>query len=415
MIMDKLYLKRKKYYLIISFLLVLCSCTQRDNAPEVSFAFTNNISEELIPIKYEHNGIYFPVILEDSISCDLFLDSGTGELVFDAAFFAENKEILGMDINPFVLYPVYAPYGLKVKYSTVFDSSHKRDSLKLQIGSLLFYDAHPVVFGGKHDYIGIFPMRTLGKEKIVNVNVKEKYIALLDSITNKDDSISFTINPHTTAPIIKMSITINKMDTCYQINGNFLIDLGTRNALLFSESILETELRNIPYDEYIVLSSAIQGFSSEKKTYNSTISFGMGNLSIQNAEITYSAFLPPNITGVVGMDFLEHFNFAVDYNSLLFHYHCLDSVIVKEPFLQNKSGYGLYISKSDANNDIYIVGLLKNGKGDSLGIKLNDKVVKVDDIEVNSTNYEALYDSLANPKPMTIKRKDGSIIQTYIN
>jgi predicted aspartyl protease len=415
--MKKFNLKTKKYYIAIFLtILVACSFSKKEDGSEASFTFINNISEVSIPIKYEPNRIYIPVILEDSVFCDLLLDTGAKDIVFDSVFIAENKEKLGMLIYPHSPIRVYTPDGLKLHYQTIFvwknNAPKRRDSLKLQIGNSIFFHTHPVVYNGKNRETGIFPMQILGKEKIVNINVEDKYIALLDTLNNKADSISFTVNPSTSAPMVKIPIIINTPDTCYRINGNFLLDLGFSGELLFPESILKKELMNIPYKEYHYLSSTVKGTSSMKETDQVSISLGLNNLTVHNALIAFSPSLPPDMTGIIGMGFLEHLNFAVDYKNLLFHYHIKDSVITKK-IIDSNDKFGVFIRKQNVSTDefLYIEGLEKRGRADSLGITIGDHVIKVGDIEVNGANYEALYDSLPHIRKLTIKKTDGSIIQ----
>jgi hypothetical protein len=411
----------KKYPLIVILGMFLIACfSSKDDDSNVSFSFTNSVAEKSFPIKYEYDRIYIPVILEDSVSCDLLLDSGTNNLSFDSTFIAENKDKLGMLIYSESSGKVYSPEGLYKRYPIIFvwnvNAQRRRDSLKLQIGNSIFYHSHPDVYS-KNIQTGIFPLHILTKEKIVNINVKEKYMMLLDSITNKADSISFTIDPSTSAPILKASVKIDTADTCYHINGNFLLDFGFRGAILFPESILKKELKNMPFIEFLSLSSTLQRVTSMKETINTSITLDLGNYTIQNTSIVFSSFLPPNITGIIGMAFLKHLNFAVDYRNLLFHYFVSDSNVVTNPFfdIYKKSYYGIRIQKNKENfghqNFLYINEILKNGKADSLGIQLKDPVIKVNEIEVNENNYEALFDSIPKSRSLSIQKKDDSIIK----
>jgi hypothetical protein len=389
-----------------------CTFSNKDtisNASNRPFSFVDSITHVAIPIKIEphRNCIYIPVVIEDSIVYDMKLDTGAPELIVDSVFVEENKEKLhiGGLLYPF---PFLTPNGIRTGYTLYYTGN---SMIKTQIGKNVFFHKNPIV---THAYgHSLFPVNIIGKEKIININLKEKYMALLDSLTYTADTIPFRVG-ESGAPIIKMPLQIITADTCFEISVDFVLDLGYGGDIVLPAAFLHKELKGLPYHDFHQITHIQDKPTTGILTYDVSVNISAFNMYLPKAEIRYSYYLED---GLIGIDFLKHFNFAIDYRKLLFHYHSDKDTITYD---REASWGGLGFTKAtdtinDIENLLYVGFLLKNAKADSLGINLYDNVIKVNDIEVTKRNYEALFkDSFApTAKSLTIKKKDNSTIKIY--
>lgn len=393
------------------FILVLYGTSvfsQKENSKH--FSFSNNVESSNITFNYINDRIYIPVKIEDGIKCSLLLDSGVKNLLLDSSFVARNRTELGLLINP---HPSYftSLEGVRKFYPTLFvwskDAGRKRN-LKIQIGNSVVYEEHPNVSNQRADVIGrgLFPLYLLAKDQIINIDIKKHKMILLDKIDNKSDSCHFEIDPYTSAPLINISIRVHTIDTSYIVKGNFLLDLGFRGDLILSESVLEKQLNKVPYNEFSYTSSLIENTSILKESHN--ISLDINNINTRNATIVYAKELSPNITGLIGMGFLKHINFAVDYRKRFFHYHIEHPFIQNQPDKVDEKGFGIYLIKKSAQ--LYVGKIRKGGKADLLGVKLLDKVIQVDDHYVTKENCDMLLGRLSLVKKVVVQNKNGGSI-----
>lgn len=300
-----------------------------------SFSFSKSEGYNRIPFNYINDRIYIPATIEDSVRCNLFLDSGSKNVLLDSTFVEKNKKQLSLFINPQPNNST-TPDGTRRFYQTLFvwkKDQEKKQNQKIQINNTVVFEEHPAVADYRGDAYGkgILPLALLAKNKIVNIHIKEKKMALLDRIDTKSDSIRFEIEPYTSAPLIKTEILLHDADTSYLLKGSFLLDLGFRGDLMLSESILEKQLKGVPYYEFVYASSAIGNTSSVKESYN--LSLKIDNIQAENIRITYVKKMPSDIIGVIGIIMLKHINFALDYRNCFFYYH------MQEPFIQNKAHF----------------------------------------------------------------------------
>ena len=396
--------------IVVMFLFVIYGTSlfsQKENFQ--SFSFSNNAGCDNITFNYVNDRIYIPATIEDSIECLLFLDSGVKNVLLDSSFVARNKNKLGLFINT---HPNYYTSigGIYTFYQTLFvwsKNSERKQNQKIQIGNSVVFEEHPLVSNQRDDVgSGIFPLLLLAKDQIVNINVKERKMALLDMIDNKSDSISFEIDPYSSAPIINISILLHGIDTLHLIKGNFLLDLGFRGDLVLSESVLEKQLNQVPYQEYVYTSSSVKNVSTVKESYN--ISLDINNIHAKNTTIVYTKTLSPNIIGIIGLGILKHINFAVDYRECFFHYHLDYPSIQNPPYIMDEKNFGVNLIKQSSL--LYIGKIRKGGKADILDVKLLDKVIQIDDHYVTKENCDLLFSKLPLAKKLVIQQNNGKNI-----
>lgn len=374
-----------------------------------SFSFSKSEGYNRIPFNYINDRIYIPATIEDSVRCNLFLDSGSKTVLLDSTFVEKNKKQLSLFINPQPNNST-TPDGTRRFYQTLFvweKGQEKKQNQKIQINNAVVFEEHPAVADYRGDAYGkgVLPLALLAKNKIVNIHIKEKKMALLDRLDNKSDSIHFEIEPYTSAPLIKTEILLHDADTSYLLKGSFLLDLGFRGDLMLSESILEKQLKGVPYYEFVYASSAIGNTSSVKESYN--LSLKIDNIQAENIRITYVKKMPPNIIGVIGIIMLKHINFALDYRNCFFHYH------MQEPFIQNKAhsinkkDFGIFFMKQSSL--LYIGTVRKGGKADLSGVKPFDKIIQVNDDFVTIENCDSL-SRLSYVKKIVVQQKSGKKI-----
>lgn len=382
--------------------------SQKDNTQ--AFVFSNNVKCNSVTLNYINDRIYIPVTIENGIECNLFLDSGINNVLLDSSFIARNRTKLNLAINSHNKYYYTSIDGNYRFYPTLFiwkKNAERKQSLKIQIGNSIVFEEHPIASGKRDDAIasGIFPLHLLAKDRIANIDVEEKKITLLDKIDNKSDSIHFEMDPSTSAPSINTSIRIHANDTSYLLKGPFLLDLGFRGDLVLSESVLKNQLNKVPNQEFSYASATIGNVSTVKESYN--ISLDIDNIHTKNATIVYSKSLPPNIRGIIGMGILKHLNFAVDYHKHFFHYHMEYPFIQNAPRTVDEKSFGINLIKKSSL--LYIGRIRKGGKADLLGVKVLDRVIKVEDQYVTKENCDQLLSKLPVSK-IIIQSKKGNII-----
>lgn len=396
----------KQTLMVLLFVICGTSIFAQKKEPQL-FSFSNNAGRCNINFNYVDDRIYIPATIEDSIECSLFLDSGIKNVSLDSSFFAKNKTKLHLAINPCPNY--YTSLGGTYKfYQALFiwnKQEEEKKNLKIKIGNSVVFEKHPII-STQTIGSGIFPLYLFAKDQILNIHIKAGEMRLLDKIDNKSDSIYFEIDPYTSAPLVNIPIRVYTDDISYLITGTFLLDLGFRGDLILSDSILEKRLNEVPYQEYIYVSSAVGNTSSVKESYN--ISLDIDNIRAKNTTIVYANKLSPNITGIIGMGILKQINFALDYRKFFIHYHMEPPSIQNTPHIINKKGFGIYLTKKSSL--LYVNKIRKGGKADLLGVKLLDKVIQIDNQRVTKENCDLLLGKLPFSKKVIVQKKDGKNI-----
>lgn len=328
-------------------------------------------------------------------------------MVIDSSL--NENDYFGIKYNKSLSRRIHTPNGITYSYPSFVS---EKAPLKIQIGNFYFDipECEIMDYGGRRN--GILPAIQLGKKHIININMFQKYVALLASVENKSDSLSFVVDPYTSAPCIDDTIFINTNDSLIAIDGRFIIDIGMANGLTLSKAS-KTKFPSLHCQD-IIYRTTSKGKSIAKLEQTSPVIMNLKNIS-ENININFSDKMPPGITGIIGTAFLERINFAIDYQKQQFHYD-----IIPESFFPYRSEsnsvrkWGAIFANvktevdGSISNNLQVVQLIKGRKADLLGVELGDQIIKVDDEIVKpNLNDSLLMEKVRNAEKVTIRKRDG--------
>lgn len=397
---------------LIIFLLTCINCSfcssekeemKEENAKE-EFKFVHNIDSLAVPIEIIRGRMHAKGLLNDSILTDLLLDSASDVFSLDYDFVENNKNKLGVVIGKTSYH--YPTLNSVFKSFEVKGKSKKKFSVKIGNETFLF-DHFLAVKGAVRN---LFPMRMLGDKYIVNIDLPNNRLALLDSIENKSDTISFTLNKYTKGPEIYSTLKIQGEDTTINLTGKFVLDYGFHGSVIVSRQFP----RNYPdltYNEIHTLSPRSKnGYYVDHILLGRKIVFN--GVTLPKTDITVNFFIPEDVVGIIGMGILKYFNLAFDYKNEQLHFFIPDSVISlsKEPYIPGiKWGVMVDSTFSPSNKHLLISKIFKGRQGDLQNVKPGDKVIQVNDKEITQENFREIFPTIKNADSLKIVGKDGII------
>lgn len=405
------------YVYVFVICLILTSCTNKEK--EYSFSFSDNYNEAIIPARFDNGRVYIPVsvVKNDIISDNLekctyyfLFDTGTSEMVIDSVL--NENDCFSIKYDNSFFRRIHAPAGVTYSYPSFIND---RSPLKIQIGSSFFdiSECEIMDYAGRRN--GILPAIQLGTKSIININLFQKYVALLSIIQNKSDSLSFVIDPYTSAPCIEDTIFVNNDDSLIAINGKFIMDIGMARGLTLSEEA-KIKFPSLCCQD-VVYRTANKGNDIVKFQQTPTVKVHLKNISA-NVNIDFSRQMPPGITGVIGNAFLERINFAIDYQKLQLHYDVIPELYF--PYRSESNSvkkWGVIIAniKMEVNDkmdySLQVVQLIKGHKADLAGVELNDQIIEIDSKKVGvNLNDSLLMEKVRNAENVTIRKSNGTLI-----
>lgn len=397
-------------YLFVIYL-ILTSCKNR----EYSFSFSDNYKELIIPAQFDKGRIYIPLsiakngtIRNDLKECTFYFlfDTGTPQMVIDSIL--NDNACFGIKYNNSLSRRIHTPAGITYSYPSIIS---EKTPLKIHIENFSFDmpECEIMDYGRRRN--GILPAIQLGKKYIININLFQKYIALLESIENKSDSLPFVIDQSTSAPCIKDTIFIETNDSLIAIYGKFIIDIGMARGLTLSEEC-KIKCSSIPCQD-VIYRTMNKGNDIAKFQQTPLVNVKLKNIST-NENIDFSKNMPPGITGVIGNAFLERINFALDYRRQQLHYNVIpESFFPFRPESNSVKKWGIIIAnvKVNGNNNLQVVQLIKGHKADLLGVELNNQIIEIDGETIGSNpNDSLLMQKVRNADKVIIRKNDGTSI-----
>ncbi|MDH6310613.1 hypothetical protein M2451_003468 [Dysgonomonas sp. PFB1-18] len=399
---------------IIFFILVSCSYSpKQENIPQSEkkylSLFCDDIDAYIIPARYEYGYFYIPLTYLDendniigTSKNDFFLDSGAKTFLIDSLQAANDQ--LPITTGKQIL--LQTPERMLKAYEGIIDPDKP---LKVKIHNDTILIEKCILTHG----LNILPMNLLSKKKIINVNDKEKYIALLDSLQYPQNTLEYKKGGFNNIPSAIISFKIHTKDTTVNVSGLFGFDLGFQAGIMLNSKFIEKH-KYLPYDKTIatdgenanVLYSVI---SLEGVTVN------WGDIDSTNMSVYFSENL--NLDGLLGMDFFSEYNIAFDERSSTFHYYQLPKDTV--PHLKNnpydKWGITLYLKRNKQNKDsvdhIYVKQLIEKREGYIKNVRPIDKVIEIDrkpiDYKLDADDITLLF---KQAQCLTIKKADGTLI-----
>lgn len=182
---------------------------------------------DTIPFSYLDRRIIALSYLNDSIQANIMLDSGAPYLFLDSLFLPkvglytqpQSKEYFGS------LESEGAVYYLLEKRN---GENYWKSSLDLKTNGAVFQIDHPLCSNlSSFGVDGILGLRLLKRtNKIVNINMKDKFITYFLFLPDKYRSLPMTEDKYSSAPLVKLNIKVMTSGGIVEHSGMFMLDTG---------------------------------------------------------------------------------------------------------------------------------------------------------------------------------------------
>jgi len=334
-----------------------------------------------IDFKLSGNWIFINLKLNQTDSLKFIIDSGVDETIINtrtAKLLKYKFDKKGSFSGALKTDSVYYSEN-----NTIFIGNLKLDSLILvQIPLENLEETFGVTIDG---FIG----EALFKKYIVNIDfVREKIQLYKDSIDfeQKDSLFPIDFNIINKCPVINTSFILYNNDSML---GNFMIDLGYRNAIAFNNPFIKkNNLLSKLEKFYTFNATGVIGAEKSYKTRMKTLKFGKQQMD----SIPYMLSLSDEGTlssndydGIIGMDILTRFaSIGIDYKNNKMY---LGKYIYKSDSIYSEVNCsGIELKKIIGTSKVIINAVYENSPASEVGLKEGDELIAIKGIEVN--NYE---------------------------
>jgi len=334
-----------------------------------------------IDFKLSGNWIFINLKLNQTDSLKFIIDSGVDETIINtrtAKLLKYKFDKKGSFSGALKTDSVYYSEN-----NTIFIGNLKLDSLILvQIPLENLEETFGVTIDG---FIG----EALFKKYIVNIDfVREKIQLYKDSIDfeQKDSLFPIDFNIINKCPVINTSFILYNNDSML---GNFMIDLGYKNAIAFNNPFIKkNKLLSKLEKFYTFNATGVIGAEKSYKTRMKTLKFGKQQMD----SIPYMLSLSDEGTlssndydGIIGMDILTRFaSIGIDYKNNKMY---LGKYIYKSDSIYSEVNCsGIELKKIIGTSKVIINAVYENSPASEVGLKEGDELIAIKGIEVN--NYE---------------------------
>lgn len=407
---------KMKSYIILIVLLSL-SCGSNSQIPDTTThaakihtsKFCDSIDKYIISVEFKNGYTYLKVgfVGQDTNKCDFLFDTGAKILLIDSALMVQNKlpikigkqtQLTNLD-------------GVMTKaYNSIID---KNSPVRMLIGRDTISIFECVITNGQNT----FPMCYFGQDKIVNINVKDRYIALLDSLQYKVNEIHYQREYYTNMPLIDSTIEIEKDGVKVSLKGTFGVDLGCPAALMLKTDFIGKH-KNIKVSKILYRTQFVNSFSYSTIIDDAQIGFcntkfvNKIDISKSFTSIKQTSYLE----GILGQDFLLNYDIAIDAKLQKIYFSPLNTATGTDnnPFYDK---WGVNIEYDFHDNDAQkvksaVISLVVTGRyGYNRGVFPGDFVIEVDNKPIDfSVTREAISKILKNCNSLTVRTAKGKII-----
>lgn len=369
----------KKFYLLaLCFVLFGCQSQKKENAAEGK---TEKIvlPDNGIPINYEGH-IYFEVVF-DSIKGNYLFDTGADYLYHDKFFYYNN----GFK-NKIYKATMGAGAGTKqeiidVVYDTTKFVWQNRNFSAVRTPILNFKS----MLGDYAD--GIIGYRFFN-DSILLVNYEKKYVSIHQNLDSIELSLYNKIPLTKNGNRLYLPLKIRINNSLF-IEGDFLLDLGSGGTITITSAAADKHEFDDKINYKIPYYTKYGGVGGESSSFNfNADSVWIGEFLFGDVKMNYSAnksgFLAGgNHIGIIGNSILDRFDIIIDFinNDL----YLKPNANYNNDFLFVK--YGCSLVKRDKTLGCWTVsGLYKDSNAEKSGLKIDDTIVKINDIDVKIFN-----------------------------
>ena len=346
---------------------------------------TFSVPDNAVPIVYRGH-IYIPSEI-DSIQGNILFDSGaSGGLYLDSTFFANNP------FRKFNFLNGYLPgagSGKPQKVNIITDTvSYKFNNYEKNISFIPIFLLKPI--------LGDFADGILGLQyfKVLEINYLHEYIILHDKINtvNTSEYVKIKMKKENNQFLLPVSIQINND---ISINEYFLLDLGSGGSISLTSTTSGKYKLHENITEKVQYFTKYGGVSGESSSCDFRAnSIKIGDYKLEDVVMDYSEDKSGSLSnsyyaGLVGNELLEKFDVIIDFvnNDL----YLKPNQNFDKPFNFGKRSFG-YVDRSITMNAWIVTGLYKNRNAEIAGLKIDDKIISVNGIDIHKIPYKEQMD-----------------------
>lgn len=389
--------------LLILTIILLSACNNSSNKESKDDAIIESVTipENVIPIIY--TGHIFVKGEVDSLKGNFIFDTGSNILLLDSIYFSYNDIKYNISDDDKI-----SGIGNGYQKITAIDNS-----LNFWIGKKKYYTLYTPIVQLKQ-ICGDFADGIIGTDffslKTVEINYENKYINIYNSIDSVDvsDYKIIPIEKINNFFCIPLTIKINEKST---IKGKFIIDTGCNVSIInspvakkneFDEKI-NPKIRN--YTKHGGLGGQSECF------YFIADSLKISNFNFSDVNMCYSedsAGLSASgeYSGILGNNILDRFDLLFDFKNCKLYLKPNESF--DSPFTIYRLGF-LYVDRCITKGGWIVTGIYENSAAERQGLKIDDKIISVNEIPVEKIPLETQKDffkKLGKVK-LVVKRADS--------
>jgi hypothetical protein len=362
------------------------------------------IPDGAFPIVYE--GHLYIKGVADSIKGNYVFDTGASNLYYDSTYYADNKfayEKTFIGILP----------GAGTTPQRVIVIG---DTVQFKFGENLYKTSIVPVLQLK-PILGDIADGILGMEyfynSILEINYEREYMKIYKSIdsVNVQGWTKIGLTKKNNRLYIPLEVIIN--DTI-NISGECILDLGSGGTVSLTSVVskkykLSKNIKNKV--AYFTKYGGVGGESSSYDFFASSLQIGdfkFDNCLMDFSEDTSGALASEEHLGLLGNEIYERFNVFIDFinNDL----YLKPNNNFNKPFEASRLGFS-YVDRGQTLNSWIVSGLYSSSNAEKGGLKIDDKIVSVNGLDVSKITYElkgSYFDAMDEIK-LRVKRNENFI------
>lgn len=339
-----------------------------------------SLPEGAIPIIYA-DYIHFTGSVEGKEGIFLF-DTGAGNLYLDTLFYNEGnfvyKDLLKYQIE-----------GLGNSYQDIIIIN---DTVKFNFSGYDYATSFVPVMNLKPvggDIIDGLLGNEFFSNNVLEINYADEYIKIHETIDSIDisDYTKLPITPYDNSFLVPLKLKINEDVT---LEGYFLVDAASPSSSLTTEIAVEADL-DAKITKKIQFYNAYGGVGGETGGYDFIAdSITIAMYCLKDVVFGYSTdtaglLSESDYLGILGSNILDRFDLLIDYTNQELYFK--PGKLFEEPFVFNRLGFG-YVDRYETMKGWIITGLYRGSPAEKLGLRPDDKIIKVNSIPVQEIAYE---------------------------
>lgn len=365
---------------IIAILLSACKNSSNKENEDDSVVANNPLPKNAVPIVYV-DYLYIKGNI-DSVQGNFLLDTGADNLYLDSIFHSTNN----FEYDNSYQRKIYGIGNAFQKITII------KDSVSFSFGNFNYRTSFvPIVklkpVGG--DYIDGLIGTSYFLQSVLEINYAKEYINIFKTIDSVDISdyqiVPMGRNDHHF--YVPLTVKINDSTT---ITGNFNIDTGTPFST-FTSSVAKTYNLTDKIKRKVRYYTEYGGVGGESSGYDFIAdSVQISDYQLVNVNMSYSAdwsgvLASEEYSGILGSNILDRFDIIFDFkNSNLY---LKPNEKFNESYVFDRMGFS-YVDRCKTMKGWIVASLTENSAAERQGLKIDDKIISVNDIPVEQIPYE---------------------------